>query len=178
MARYDIEQYLNRQTLIAGDVNSGKSTLTTSLIELFSKAGYTRQMAVLDLAPNPVQGIGGKLPPCSSKHILYLTDDIAAPRLMGENAAHTLQLAKQNAQKIEKLFEELTKRQKEILFVNDATLYLQHGSLSRFLKILAGSSTRIINVYYGSTFEKSKLTLRERQLTDALIAVSDKVVML
>ena len=38
------------------------------------------------------------------------------------------------------------------------------------------SSTQIINAYYGITFADSELTQRERRLTDALIAVSDKAI--
>jgi hypothetical protein len=171
-----IEHYLNRQTMIAGDVNSGKTTLTTGILECFLQAGYARQIAVLDLSPDPVQGIGGKLSYASDTSVLYLTAQIHAPRLMGTDAAHTLSLAHENARTIETLFEEFKRQPRDILFVNDATLYLQAGSLTLFLKTLAMSSTRIINAYYGHTFADSELTQRERKLTEALIAASDKVV--
>jgi len=171
-----IEPYLNRQTVIAGDVNSGKTTLTTEILEHFIKAGYGQQIAVLDLSPDPVQGIGGKLSLGEDTPVLYLTAHIIAPRLMGRDAAHTLCLANGNARKIEALFAEFKRRRRDILFVNDATLYLQSGNLALFLEMLSMSSTRIINAYYGNTFAESELTQRERRLTDALMAVSDKVI--
>ncbi len=176
MTSCGIEPYLNRQTVVAGDVNSGKTTLTTLILEHFIKAGYGRQIAVLDLSPDPVRGIGGKLSLGSVTPVLYLTAHIIAPRLMGRDAAHTLCLASENARKIEALFEEFKKRRRDILFVNDATLYLQSGSLALFLETLSMSSTQIINAYYGNTFADSELTQRERRLTDALMAVSDKVI--
>ena len=176
MTNGGIEHYLNRQTMIAGDVNSGKTTLTTLILEHFLNAGYGQQIAVLDLSPDPVQGIGGKLSLGSGTPALYLTAHIIAPRLMGKDAAHTLRLAKENVGKIEVLFEVFKRQRREIVFVNDATLYLQSGSLALFLETLSMSSTQIINAYYGNTFVDSELTQRERRLTDALIEVSDKVI--
>jgi hypothetical protein len=176
MKNCSIESYLNRQTVIAGDVNSGKTTLTTDILEHFVQAGYGRQIAVLDLSPDPVRGIGGKLSLGEDTPVLYLTAHIIAPRLMGKDATHTLYLANENARAIEGLFAVCNKQQREILFVNDATLYLQAGSLTLFLETLSMSSTRIINAYYGNTFADSELTQRERRLTDALIAVSDHLI--
>ncbi|WP_419174736.1 hypothetical protein [Desulfosediminicola sp.] len=173
-----IEQYLNRQTLIAGDVNSGKTTKTGLILQRFLEAGYGRQMAVLDLAPATVAGIGGKLALDSGTPVLYLTADIAAPRSMGRDAAHTLQLATENARKIEELFEEFRADRRDILFVNDATLYLQSGKFDLFLKTLEMSATRIINAYYGTTFAESDLTRRERRLSDKLMDASDQVILL
>ncbi len=176
MKDYNIKHYLNRQTLIAGDVNSGKTTQTTTILEQFLQAGYGEQMAVLDLSPDPVRGIGGKLLLPLGTPVLYLTAHITAPRLMGRDVDHTLELADENARKIEGLFAEFAKQKRDILFINDATLYLQAGNFALFLETLAKSSTRIINAYYGNTFADSALTQLERKLTDALMEVSDEVI--
>ena len=172
----DIKHYLKRQTLIVGDVNSGKTTRTTTILEQFLHAGYGEQIAVLDLSPDPVRGIGGKLPLDSGTPVLYLTTQITAPRLMGRDAEHTLELAVENARKIEGLFAQLAEQKRDILFVNDATLYLQAGNFDLFLEMLAKSSTRIINAYYGNTFADSELTQRERKLSDTLMEASDQVI--
>jgi GTPase SAR1 family protein len=176
MKTCSIEHYLNRQTMIIGDVNSGKTTLTTLILQHFLDAGYGGQIAVLDLSPDPVQGIGGKLSLGSDTPVLYLTAKIHAPRLMGTDAAHTLRLAHENARTIEALFEKFKQQPRDILCVNDATLYLQSGRLSALLETLSISSTQIINAYYGNTFADSELTQRERRLTEALIAESDEVI--
>lgn len=178
MSDHDLHPYLNRQTVIAGDVNSGKTTRTTAILELFLQAGYGPQIAILDLAPDQVQGIGGKLPLPGDTPILHLTDTISAPRLMGKDAAHTLELAEENRCRIERLFSIFTKQPKNILFVNDATLYLQAGSLPLLLQTLEVASTRIINMYYGNTFQDSAMTRRERRLSEGLLAASDEVLYL
>ncbi len=178
MTAPDITQYLGRQTLLAGDVNSGKTTRTTEIIRQFLAAGYARNLAILDLAPDPIKGVGGKLSFDAVPGVRYLTDHIAAPRLMGTDAAHTLELATRNARTIEKLFSDLQRAPRDILFINDATLYLQAGSPDLFLGILHNSSTRIINAYYGDSFDDSELSRRERRLTEMLMEQSDEVVLL
>ncbi|MFV0435999.1 MAG: hypothetical protein ACK5PS_01200 [Desulfopila sp.] len=176
--RHPISRYLNRQTLIAGDVNAGKTTLTARIVAQLTEAGYGTQLAILDLAPSQIQGVGGKLSGSVDGSILYLTTEIAAPRLMGRDLAHTVELARQNARKIEQLFRQLARQPRPVLVVNDATLYLQQGSLSRLNDILTTSPTRIINAYYGASFAVSELSRRERALTEAIIATSDQVIML
>jgi hypothetical protein len=171
-----IDQYLNKRALIVGDVNSGKTDRTLELLQLFLKAGYAQKIAVLDLAPGTVQGIGGKMEPPPDQSLLYLTATISAPRLMGKDANHTRQLAQQNARTMETLFKKLVQKQPEILFVNDVTLYLQAGHLQRLLEILNTTSTQIINAYYGTTFADSELTRRERKLTEDLMKTCDHVI--
>ena len=178
MAKAELAPYLGRQTVFAGAVNSGKTTRTTAILEQFLAAGYAQEVAVLDLAPDPVRGIGGKLAFTKPAGLLYLTEQIAAPRLMGKDAAHIQDLARDNARSIEKLFAELERQPRDILFLNDVTLYLQAGNLQRLLSVLQNSSTRIINAYYGNSFADSELTRRERQLTEVLMAHSDTVTLL
>lgn len=172
----NIEKYRNCKTLITGDTNSGKTTFTTTILKDFVQAGYSAQTAVLDLSPEPVNGIGGKLEVDANSSVLYLTTTIIAPRMMGKDEEHTRQLANENAKKIEQMFEEYLKQPREILFINDASLYLQAGRFEYFLELLGTSLTTIMNVYYGATFADSELTRRERILSDRLIEASDKVI--
>jgi len=67
------------------------------------------------------------------------------------------------------LFMKFQQQKREILFVNDATLYLQAGSMECFLDMLDAASTQIINAYYGNIFADSALTRREKQLTERLM---------
>ncbi len=178
MASAELDQYLGRQTVLAGAVNLGKTTRTTTILKQFLAAGYAQEIAVLDLAPDPVRGIGGKLSFVKPPGLLYLTAQLAAPRLIGRDAAEIQGLASANARNIENLFAELERQPRNILFLNDVTLYLQAGSLQRLLGVLQNSSTRIINAYYGDSFADSELTRRERELTEALMAHSDTVTLL
>ena len=107
--------------------------------------------------------------------MLYLTAAITAPRLTGRNREHTRDLAEQNARAIEMLFPKLHRQKKEILFVNDATLYFHAGDLAKFLKVLDTAKTQIINAYYGDTFMDSEITQREKRLTERLIKTCDAI---
>ena len=108
--------------------------------------------------------------------LLYLTTSILAPRLTGEDEYHTLKLAEKNATAIEKLFSKFYRQKREIVFVNDVTLYFQTGDFERFIKILDTTSTQIINAYYGHTFPDSELTRREKKSTEELMKLCDQII--
>ena len=95
---------------------------------------------------------------------------------MGKDENYTLQLAKENAQNIEKLFIKFQQEKRVVLFVNDATLYLQAGRLDRFIETINIASTQVINAYYGSAFSDSELTRRERKLTKDFMEICDHVI--
>ena len=76
---------------------------------------------------------------------------------------------------IEVSFAELHRQKKEILFVNDATLYFHAGDLAKFLKLLDTAQTQVINAYYGNTFLDSEITQREKRLTEELIKTCDAI---
>ncbi len=174
----NIEIYLNRCTLILGDVKSGKTARTQKILEAFIDAGYAEKIAVIDMAPDRVRGIGGKMIPPAGAPILYLTTSIAAPRLTGVDEEDAGFLAGQNARALETLFDALHNQPKEILFVNDASLYLQAGDLEPFLAILATASTQVINAYQGKTFADSTLTQREGRLVESLLKTCDTILRL
>ena len=69
-----------------------------------------------------------------------------------------------------------SRQKREILFVNDATLYFQAGDFEHFLKILDSASTHIINAYYGHTFSDSELTRREKKFTEGLMKLCDQII--
>jgi len=172
----NINYYMNRRTLIVGDVNSGKTSQTLNILKLFLKAGHAKKIAILDLAPGNIQGIGGKMEPPLDEPLLYLSTSILAPRLTGKDEYHTRKLAEKNATAIKKLFTKFYKQKREILFVNDVTLYFQAGDIKHFIKILNTTSTPIINAYYGHTFSDSKLTRREKKLTEELMKLCDQII--
>ncbi len=172
----EIEKYLKKRTLIIGEVNSGKTLETCRILQLFIDAGYTEDITVLDMSPGAVNGIGGKMQFPEINSELYLTADIHAPRLAGKDKSHTSMLSKENVNMIEKLFGEVKKHEKDILFVNDASLYLQAGELEYFEDMLMTTSTQVINSYYGDHFKDSSLTRREKRLAEELMKTCDHVV--
>jgi hypothetical protein len=169
------EEHWGKKTLFLGDVNSGKTQRT---LELLAKIidRKSDEIAVLDLAPEKTQKIGGKIEVPSHPRVSYYTTKITPPRLIGRNVTEVEAYARQNREAIEKLFSRYLKDPKKILFINDVSLYLQMGDLDRLLETLRPSHTAIINGYYGKTFGESQFSQREKRQMDQLAKVCDRVI--
>ena len=172
-----IHEFLGRKTLIVGDVNSGKTLYSLEILNAFLESGMS-DIAVLDFAPASVSGIGGKMVPPDSPGILYLTADITAPRLTGRDEHEILNLARRNAHTIERLVNTYLDHFKDILFINDITLYLHTGDIEKILKVIGLSSTAVINAYYGSTLSNMPLSAEERICVEHLMDCLDRVIRL
>lgn len=169
--------YLHKKTLIKGDVNTGKTAKTISILQSFLLAGYREKVAIIDLSPREKKGVGGKMPLSAVSGVFYLTADIHAPRLEGKDEGEILFFAKKNAATIETLFDACLNREKEknILFVNDATLYLQAGDIMRFFRVLESASTWVVNVFEGNFFQPSIISEQEKTNTGLLEMESNQV---
>jgi len=172
----NIEQYINRKTLITGGINSGKTTRTSGILKMFCDKGYEERIAILDLAPEAIEGVGGKMEISFPNKLYYLTGSISAPRLSGKSEYEMKKKASGNALIIENLLAKLSESNKEVLFINDATLYFHAGSFSQFVETLNLFSTSVINAYYGDYFADSELTRRERKLTEDLMKICNRVI--
>ena len=168
------ESYLNCRTLIIGDVNSGKTRLTQAIMQSLVQVGHGPEIVVLDLAPETTKGIGGKMTP-QSKDILLLTCPILPPRLTGKNENEIQRLAEQNAQRIDPLIDRAIAAKRTILIINDASLYLQAGSLKRFIAMIKTSPTVIINAYYGNSFKPAPFTNTEQKNVESLYSLCNQV---
>ena len=100
----NIEEYLNRKTLITGGINSGKTTCASGILKMFCNRGYEERIAILDLAPETSEGVGGKMEIPSPNRLYYLTGSISAPRLSGKSEEEMQKKASANAEIIENLF--------------------------------------------------------------------------
>lgn len=174
---FSLEEYWERKSLILGDVNSGKTRMTLELISRIIDQKRA-EVAVLDLAPEQTQGIGGKMDVPSHHLISYSTTTIIPPRLAGRDTDEIEAYARRNAEAIEEVFADYVKNPKKVVIINDVSLYLQSGTLDRLMEVLSPSHTAIINGYYGKTFGDSPLSKRERRQIDRLIKVCDRVIYL
>jgi GTPase SAR1 family protein len=171
----DVRNFLNKKTVIIGDVNSGKTQYTLNIIREFLTSGI-RDIAILDFAPEKVREIGGKMVPPETPEILYMTTDIVAPRLTGRGDDEIQLLALSNKQLIEKLFDTYLQNPRDIICVNDVTLYLHAGSVDRLNQVLSTATTQVLNAYYGTTFQESSLSRREKEQVDVLLKQCDIVI--
>lgn len=172
----DARDYFDRRTLIVGDVNSGKTGETLRILSRWIADNPTPLMTILDLAPEPLRGIGGRLtlPPRFMGR--YLFTEIIPPRLTGQNAAEISELAAANARSIEPLLDAFLKQPHPMLVVNDVTLYLQAGVYERLTAVIQSATTVLINAYYGKRFADHPITRRERRLTERLMRDCDRVI--
>lgn len=180
------ERIRGRFTLIVGEVNSGKTTLTRHLLHAaaFSEPG---PLVVVDLAPQiPPDlvrragrpGIGGRIQAPSAPHVHVLSAELHAPRLTGRNDEEKAALARENARRIEPLFLEALDLNPTHLFVNDVSLYLQAGSPLRLLDWLFRVETRVVNGYFGTSLGEDPLSKRERLAMWALMVHCDHLIFL
>lgn len=177
---------LGAKTLILGEVKSGKTKLTAELLKEAMNLGYAARIAVLDLSPAartpsgelvgaPLTAYVKIAPP-----IKYLRPlRVRAPRIEGRSGGEVLKLARENAKVMEILLDELLKEPREILFVDDVSLYLHAGKLKKLLLALSKANTAILNGYYGNRLNDDKgsgLSLKERSLMGKLAEKMDLIV--
>ena len=162
---------LGQQWLIMGDINSGKTTRCRQWLQQLCEQGLGARIAVLDLAPHippamaqarGLAGAGGYLLPPANSGVLDLRTQLHAPRLSSSTEADAEAKAAQNAAAINALLQRLPRpgSGRDVLFVNDVTLYL--------LAHIAGYATLIVNGYWGQRLGDSPLSRREKAQTQLL----------
>jgi len=170
-----VEEFRNKKTIIIGEVNTGKTACLGEILDRFMEAG-AREIAVIDMAPKRVKGIGGKMRTEGFSSISYYTAEIMAPRLVGKTEHEVQMLAEHNVKLIDNIFAEYLKNPCKVLFINDVSLYLQAGDPNKLFLLLDSSPTVIINGYYGYSLGGGKLGKRERENMNALRKRCDRVI--
>jgi hypothetical protein len=171
-----IDPFGNQRTLILGEVNTGKTRATIAILSRWVAAHPTPLMTVLDLAPETVRGVGGRLKPPAGFTGRYCAADIVAPRLTGRNDDQISRLATANAKAVKPILEDILSNPHPILIINDVTLYLQAGDYALLRAVLNSADTALINAYYGRSFADHPISRRERRLTERLIRDCDCVI--
>ena len=137
------EDCFGKKLLILGDVNTGKTTLCRQVLADLCRKGMGKRTTVIDMAPHipevlarqrGIVGAGGNLlvPPGSG--VLDLRAHLDPPRLSSKSQAEALSKAQRNAEIIETLFEKLVPEARDILLINDVTLYLQTESAEHLIE--------------------------------------------
>lgn len=176
---------LGQHWLIMGDINTGKTSRCRHYLHQLCAQGLGARITVLDLAPHiPTEmaqarglpGAGGylRLPTkCGmDSGVLDLRTHLHAPRLSSSTEAEAQAKAESNARAIDALLHQLPSAAsgRDILFINDVTLYLQAGRADNLLAHIAQPhiSTLIVNGYWGQRLGDSALSRREREQTRQL----------
>lgn len=170
-----IKEFTNKKTIIVGEVNSGKTVYLKDILEKFLEEGYT-DLVVIDMAPENIRGIGGKINLGKHHLIRYLTAGIVAPRLVGGAQDEIVVFAKKNALMIDQIFSRYLEDPSNVLFINDVSIYLQAGNIDRLLSFLDTIPTVIMNGYFGYSLGGGKFGMRERQEMKKLQEKCDRVI--
>jgi hypothetical protein len=171
-------EYDDRRTLIIGDVNTGKTRLTEHVLACWVAQVRSKEITVLDFAPETQESIGGRIQLPADFQGVVLATPIVPPRLRGRDEDEADTLAQANAAAIENLLRDARLANSSILVINDVTLYLQAGQYDHLWAVIQPVATVLINAYYGHSFPDYHLSRRERQLTDRLIQDCDRVIRL
>lgn len=161
---------LGRKLLILGDVNTGKTTRSRRILHDFCARGLGPRIAVVDLAPvippeiaaaRGVRGVGGTLDADPAAGVLVVHPALEAPRLSSASEAEAQRKALANKGRIDMAWP-VTAGGRDIVFVNDASIYLQAGSADELIAKLRGAATVVANGYLGERLGGGELTRHER----------------
>jgi hypothetical protein len=171
MRDFRAEDYLNRKTLILGEINTGKTTLTKKVLDSMCAMGFGERIAILDMAPQipkepeskaGLTGVGGKLTPPEGCGVLYMGGRFDPPRLSSKTPEEALEKARQNMLAIDGLLRQLDYESRDILFINDASMYLQAGRVEDLVNRLEAAATAVVNGYWGERLGGGTISKRER----------------
>jgi hypothetical protein len=176
------EDCLHKKILILGDVNTGKTTLTRRILEDLCRKGLGGRIAVVDMAPEipeelarakGLPGAGGKLIPPEGAGVLYLGGRLDPPRLSSKTEEEAREKAGRNRRIIGGFFRRLGWA-REILLINDLTLYLQAGRAETLFGWMNRAGTVVANGYFGERLGGGALTAHEKAETEKLRAFFER----
>ncbi len=183
----DAHEFLKRFTLIAGDVNAGKTTLTLQILEAVRRETDSR-VTVVDFAPEMppchangdggTAAVGGALQVPASPRVRYRRPRLHPPRLTAKNEAEAGVIAVENQRAVETLFETGVLVGADALFINDCSLYLHNGGAARLLDWIRQAPTTVVNGYFGDFFGGCAISRREKEGMEFLMRRCDRLIRL
>lgn len=160
--------------LIVGDVRSGKTTLTSKLIDVLAEVCGESKVTVLDFAPD-FMGVGGKVATSSNVRIIR-PEGLKAPRLMGKDCRTIWELARRNRELTERAIREYLRNPTPILIINDLSIHFHAGDLGIVVEAARNARLFIANSYYGTSLsDNCGLSERERRLVEEMMKEVDHV---
>lgn len=159
-----------------GEVQSGKTQRTQQILQDLIQCLHG-PIAVLDLAPLPTGGIGGKLevPFFASKQVSYFSPLIIPPRLTGRSEEEIWQIAGANYIRSEEYLSLIAEQSWAGLVLNDVSLYLHQGTAESLWQKIKDIPTVVMNGYFGRHFGQSALSYREQKEMTKLMLFCEQI---
>ena len=176
--RWSYSNLRGYKTLIVGDVGTGKTQLSQNL--LLEASNIEPEIKVLDFAPptKTYEGrhIGGFLINRKIPGVIhYKSESIKTPRASATTSEELLELVEENYETTLKMLMEFIVNPSKVLFINDVSIHLQHGSIENILNAVKLAETSIINGYMGK-FLSSDLGTGVSELENKLMTdLADKM---
>jgi len=172
-----VGDFVDKRTIIVGEVNTGKTAYLVEILDQFLREGRT-DVAVIDLAPDRFQGIGGKMTGEGLARVRYYSPPIVPPRLRGRSDQEIGALAEANAKRIEAVLDQYGRQPARVLIINDVSLYLQARGPAALLNYLESTPTVILNGYFGDSLGGGEFGRQERRRMETLLKWCDRVIRL
>ena len=173
-----LESLLGRQTLLLGEINSGKTVFSFLFLQYLLQSYVYRpcEISVLDFGPPRLNtgstSIGGTFqelldstlhlddvaPSLSQVHwvaqeslegSLQSSPVILAPRYSSKTSQSVLQACCQNFKATFRQVKHFLNHPTPALIINDIGIYLHVGGLNLLKKAIGASQTTLLNAYYG-----------------------------
>jgi len=177
-------EIIGKKVLILGEVGSGKTSLTAKIVQKLTLFIEPKEITVIDIAPEAIGEIGGKLSKYLSLNskLRYLSPaKVYAPRTMGVTNTQVVEYAKRNKNAMEQLLNEFLKKPTKVLIVNDITLYLHLGKLEKIMNCIRLAETFLASAYCGVKLKEdygAGISAREKQVVEKLATYMDHIVKL
>jgi len=175
---------LGKRTLIIGEVGSGKTALTARIVLDFISMGLGSEITIIDMAPEKVSDIGGKLTDYLSSKCLesvrYFSVEIIPPRLTSRNEEEALEYAIRNFKMLKPLLEKYLSNPTRILVINDLSIYSHAGPFEDVDACIMEAETFLANSYFGKKINGKfpKIGFRERKFIIDLLKFMDNVIVM
>jgi len=175
---------LGKRTLIIGEVRSGKTVLTARIVLNFVSMGLGSEITIIEMAPEKVSDVGGKLTDylCSKclENVRYLSAEIIPPRLTSRNEEEALKYAIRNFKILKPLLEKYLSNPTRILVINDLSIYSHAGPFEDIDACIMEAETFLANSYFGKKINGKfpKIGLRERRFIIDLLKFMDNVIVM
>jgi hypothetical protein len=179
----DLPFPLSGSTLVLGPSRAGKTRLTARAIEAWIEAEGTDGVVVFEFGPDVERNgrvLGGRLDRFTTipDGVWHGVLDAHAPRTEGESEDEILDLARENAQGADRLFEAAPPDPRAV-FVNDATIPFQHevGDPEWLLQYLDSATCAVVNALESTELGvDDPVSRREREVLAVLSDGMDRIV--
>jgi len=184
--KYQYFSYIQKMTIILGDISTGKTTTTALLIIDALKSNSPNNITIIELAPRKTiykeKTIGGRISDIikiPSGIRLLQPKKIHSPRYSAKDKDELLNLVEENKISIDIILNYYMDNPTPILFINDLSIYFQSGKWKKIFNVMQKAKVSLANAYYGRSLEndlKTGISKIEKQTLEMVSSKADMII--